>query len=235
MLVTQQSELISHGQSNAKSIVDEATRALRKKYQITSFFYDILDYPWERQYRRWRPSLLQDVGGVVLEAGVGTGRNLRHYRSEASVTGIDLSPGMMRIAARRARQTACDVTLLCRDATRLSDLPSNHFDWYVATFLFCVLPDALQPLALAEMTRVLKPGGKFKILEIIYSKDPRRLRRQKRLASFVEKVYGARFDRGTLELLRQNDGVELSRTRFLNADTYLLIEGYKRVLQWSSV
>lgn len=229
MLVTQRLRLTTNGPSAGETIVGEASRALRKKYRLTSYFYDILDYPWERQYRRWRPRLLEDVGGMVLEAGVGTGRNLRHYRSGTSVTGIDLSPGMMRRAAGRARRAACDVTLLCRDATRLSDLPSNHFDWYIATFLYCVLPDELQPLALAEMTRVLKPGGRFKILEIVYSKDPRRLRRQRLLAPLVEKVYGARFDRHTLELLQKNDGVELCPARFLKADTYLLLEGTKTV------
>ncbi|MFH1267725.1 MAG: class I SAM-dependent methyltransferase, partial [Planctomycetota bacterium] len=198
------------------------------KYQVTSWFYDILDYPWERQYRRWRPSLLEDVTGSVLEAGVGTGRNLRCYRPEVRLTAIDLSPGMMRIAKRRARKAACTIRFLCLDATRLSGVPPNHFDWYLATFLFCVMPDELQPAALAEMVRVLKPGGRFKILEIIYSNHPHLLKRQKLLAPFVERVYGARFDRHTLEHLRQNDGVEVSQTRFLKADTYLLIEGCKR-------
>ncbi len=54
-------------------------RMLQAKYRTTSLFYDILDYPWERQYKKWRPGLLKDMRGRVLEAGVGTGRNLRHY------------------------------------------------------------------------------------------------------------------------------------------------------------
>jgi demethylmenaquinone methyltransferase/2-methoxy-6-polyprenyl-1,4-benzoquinol methylase len=199
-----------------------------RKYRVASWFYDVLDYPWERQYRRWRPSLLGDVSGRVLEAGVGTGRNLRHYSAQANVTGLDLSPNMIRIAAKRAKKTACQVRLLCRDATRLWDLPSDDFDWYVATFLFCVLPDRLQALALEEMERVLKPGGRFMILEMLYSADRRLLRRQMLFTPFVEKVYGARFDRRTLEHLQENDGIEISQTRFLKADTYLLIEGRKK-------
>lgn len=207
---------------------DEATRALVRKYRVTSWFYDILDYPWERQYRRWRPSLLAEVRGAVLEAGVGTGRNFRHYSSEANVTAVDLSPGMVRIATKRAKKAACRARVLCQDATRLACLPSNHFDWYISTFMFCVLPDHLQPLALAEMVRLLKPGGRFKLLEMLYSKDPRLLRRQRLFAPFVEKVYGARFDRHTLEHLREDDRIEISEARFLKADTYLLIEGHKK-------
>ena len=215
----------STGQRGAS---DEATRALVRKYRATSWFYDILDYPWERQYRRWRPSLLADVSGTVLEAGVGTGRNFRHYSPQANVTALDLSPSMIRIAAKRAKRAACQVRLLCRDATRLPDLPSDHFDWYIATFLFCVLPDHLQTLALEEMERVLKPGGRFMILEMVYSKDPRLLRRQRLFTPFVEKVYGARFDRHTLEHLQENDGIEVLKARFLKADTYLLITGRRK-------
>lgn len=230
MLLTPQNHLTSFRQSSGETKLDEASRTLRKKYEFTSWFYDILDYPWERQYRRWRPLLLQDLNGTVLEAGVGTGRNLRHYPREVRVTGIDLSPGMLSKAKKRTKQSVCDVTLLHNDATRLSDVAACQFDWYIATFLYCVLPDELQPLALSEMVRVLKPGGRFRILEIVYSKDPRLARRQQRLARLVEAVYGARFDRHTLQFLLQNDDVAISETRFLKADTYLLIEGYKKEL-----
>jgi hypothetical protein len=51
------------------------------RYNITALFYDLLDSPWELQYRKWRPELVGDLRGEVLEAGVGTGRNLGHYHS----------------------------------------------------------------------------------------------------------------------------------------------------------
>ncbi|MGB9619787.1 MAG: class I SAM-dependent methyltransferase [Armatimonadota bacterium] len=208
---------------------DQTVLALARKYRFISWLYDILDYPWERQYRRWRSSLLAEITGTVLEAGVGTGRNLPHYPPQADVTAFDLSPGMLLIATKRAKRAVCGVRLLCLDATHLASLPSNHFDWYIATFLFCVLPDHLHPLAVAEMLRVLKPGGRFKILEMVYSKRPWALRRQRLFASLVEKLYGARFDRHTLEHLRQDDRCELLETCFLKADTYLLIQGRKKL------
>src|SRR5215471_8571208 len=90
---------------------------LQANYDITAWFYDILDFPWELQYRRWRPKLLEDVRGYVLEAGVGTGRNLPYYCPEASVTGIDLSAGMLRRAARRGRRAACQFQLYQEDVT----------------------------------------------------------------------------------------------------------------------
>ena len=84
---------------------------LQAKYDITAWFYDILDFPWELQYRHWRPGLLEEVRGYVLEAGVGTGRNLPYYHREASVTGIDLSTAMLCRAAKRGTKAVCHFEL----------------------------------------------------------------------------------------------------------------------------
>jgi len=203
----------------------EELRQLQAKYNITAWFYDILDLPWELQYRRWRPGLLADVRGCVLEAGVGTGRNLPYYGAEAAVTGIDLSGAMLRRAAKRGRQAACALQLRQEDVTTMESISAGQFDWVISTFLCCVLPDQLQPLALQQFERVLKPGGRFRLLEIVYSKESRLRRRQELLAPFVEKVYGARFDRHTLEHVRKTAKLRLLTTRFLKSDTYLLIEG----------
>jgi demethylmenaquinone methyltransferase/2-methoxy-6-polyprenyl-1,4-benzoquinol methylase len=205
----------------------EELRRLQAKYATTAWFYDILDFPWELQYRRWRPGLLQDLQGFVLEAGVGTGRNLPYYNRHASVTAIDLSERMLRRAAKRGRKAVCQFQLCQEDVTTMESIPSDHFDWVLSTFLCCVLPDHLQPLAIRQFERILKPGGKFRLLEIVYSKEPRLRRRQEFLAPFVEKVYGARFDRRTLDHLRHAPKLRLLGTRFLKHDTYLLIEGQR--------
>ncbi len=151
--------------------INEENQFLQYKYSITAWFYDILDYPWERQYKRWRPALLKDVRDSVLEAGVGTGRNLEHYHPSVKLTGIDLSTEMLRKAMKRGRSAVCDLNLCHEDATVMESIPANHFDWLISTFLCCVMPDELQPLAVKQFGRVLKPGGRFRILEIIYSKE----------------------------------------------------------------
>lgn len=198
---------------------------LQSKYDITALFYDILDYPWERVYRRWRPGLLEDVHGRVLEAGVGTGRNLKYYPADVDLTAIDLSPAMLRRASRRAEVSARSVDLRHEDAAVMGSVPSAHFDWVVSTFLCCVMPDSLQPQAIAQFARVLRPGGRFRLLEIVYSRQPWIRRRQKLFAPFVEKVYGARFDRQTLSHVRESRELRVDNTFFLKADTYLVIEG----------
>ena len=206
----------------------EENLSLRAKYNITALFYDILDYPWERVYRTWRPWLLGDMRGKVLEAGVGTGRNFEHYHHSVELTGVDLSDVMLRKASKKASQARCKIELVHDDASVMSHVQSNQFDWVISTFLCCVMPNEFQPQALQQFSRVLKPGGRFRLLEMVYSQNRRIRRRQDFFTGFVEKVYGARFDRKTLEFIDQSPQLEITHKRFLKDDVYLLIEGINR-------
>lgn len=201
---------------------------LQGKYGLTALFYDILDYPWERIYKKWRPALLEDVRGHVLEAGVGTGRNLEHYHESVDLIGVDLSKAMLKKAGQRAKDARCNFELIHDDATTLASQDSDRFDWVFSTFMCCVMPDELQPKAIEQFARVLKPGGRFKLLEMVFSKDDKIRKCQQRFAPFVEKVYGARFDRRTLDYLEQSPDLEVTRTSFLKDDVYLLIEGVSK-------
>ncbi len=205
---------------------DEERRVLQLKYDATAWFYDILDYPWERQYRHWRPQLIGDIHGEVLEAGVGTGRNLKYYNSDVNLTAVDLCKAMVQRAKKRGKFAVCMLECLQEDATKMTSIPSNHFDWIICTFLCCVLPDDLQVLATRQFERVLKAGGKIRLLEMVYSKIPKFRKRQNFFAPFVEKVYGARFDRNTLEILQESSRLRITNTYFLKRDIYQVIEGY---------
>ncbi len=211
--------------SNITNIPNE-NKSLQTKYRITSMFYDILDFPWEKQYRKWRPGLLKDVDGAVIEAGVGSGRNLRYYPTNAKVTGIDLSKDMLKISAKRGGSAECDFYPVHEDATSMESISSNYYDWLVSTFLCCVMPNHLQPLAIDQFERVLKPGAHFRILEMVYSKNPTLRRRQQLFAPFIQWVYGARFDRNTLGYLEQSPILKITKTFYLKEDIYLVIEGY---------
>ena len=207
--------------------INEENRLLQAKYDITAWFYDILDYPWERQYRRWRPMLVEDVRDSVLEAGVGTGRNLKYYHPSVKLTGLDLSAAMVRKARKRGKSAVCDLNLCHEDATIMESIPSNHFDWLICTFMCCVMPDELQPLAIEQFERVLKPGGRFRLLEMVYSKTNSLRRRQEILTPFVEKVYGARFDRDTLGHVQESSKLKVNDTYFVKKDVYMVIEGVR--------
>ena len=77
---------------------------LLERYQRIARFYDLLDAPFEHgRYRHIRPLMFQGLSGRLLDAGIGTGRNIQYYPVGADVVGIDLSPAMLARAEERAR------------------------------------------------------------------------------------------------------------------------------------
>jgi len=138
------------------------------KYNRISAIYDIIELPMELfLYGRWREEALSNLSGKVLEVGVGTGRNLKYYPAGCSVTGIDISAGMLEKARKKARGMK-NITLLLMDAENL-EFPDNSFDYVVTTFVLCSVPDPVK--ALYEMRRVLKPSGELIALEHMRSSN----------------------------------------------------------------
>lgn len=105
--------------------------------------------------------------GRVLEVAVGTGRNFAFYPREVSITGIELSPAMLAIARTRAAQLRLDVDLRVGDAQALP-FDDDSFDTVVCTLSLCTIPD--HAAAIAEMARVLRPGGRLLLLDHIGSR-----------------------------------------------------------------
>ena len=146
--------------------------------------------------RSW---ICQQVGGEVLEVAIGTGLNLEHYPPETRVTGIELSPDMLAIARRRADDLGRQVTLQVGDAEAL-EFPSATFDTVVCTFSLCAIPDHRR--ALAEMTRVLRPGGVLLLADHVASSVPV-LRATQRVLEWVTiPLGGEHFRRRPLEHVR---------------------------------
>jgi ubiquinone/menaquinone biosynthesis methyltransferase len=112
-----------------------------------------------------RPETVAVAGGDVLEVGFGTARNLEHYGpGVARVTGVDpmSTEGVAPIDARIARARFPVERAVLR-ADRELPFDSGRFDCVVTTFTLCSIPEP--DAALAEMRRVLKPGGSALVLE----------------------------------------------------------------------
>ena len=192
------------------------------RYQRIAPFYDFLDRPFERKrYAGLRPLLFESLGGRLLDAGIGTGRNCAYYPPGADVAGIDTSPAMLARARERCPTLAASGALYQMDVTDLQ-FPTGSFDAAVASFLFCVLPDELQVPALRELGRVVRPGGLIRLLEYVRPKG--RLRRfiTRLWQPWVAWAYGASFDRQT-ERHIPAAGLELVESRFVVDDLLKLL------------
>jgi len=192
------------------------------RYERIAPFYDLLDLPFERKrYQALRPLMFQNLGGRLLDAGIGTGRNCAYYPPEAVVSGIDTSPAMLARAYERCPTLAAGGRLYQMDVTEL-EFPTGSFDAAVATFLFCVLPNDLQVPALRELGRVVKPGGLIRLLEYVRPQGTFRRFMSRLWQPWIAWAYGASFDRHT-ESHVPEAGLELVESRFVVDDLLKLI------------
>ena len=193
------------------------------RYERIAPFYDLLDLPFEYgRYRAIRPLLFADLAGRLLDAGVGTGRNIPFYPDGAEVVGIDLSPSMLARAERRRAALGAHVALRLMDVRHMH-FPDGFFDAAVATFLFCVLPAEEQVPALRSLGRVVTPGGTIRLLEYVRPRGAVRRALARLWEPWMAWAYGAGFDRRTEDHVA-GAGLEMMASRFVVDDLIKLIE-----------
>lgn len=146
------------------------TDRVRGHYDIRACRYDRrIRLPERLLFGGGRAWACQQATGDVLELAIGTGRNLDAYPSGVQLTGIELSPEMLAIARMRAARVGRNLELRVGDAQAL-DFPDCSFDTVVATLALCTIPDPRR--AVGEAFRVLRPGGRFVLLEHVRSPIP---------------------------------------------------------------
>jgi ubiquinone/menaquinone biosynthesis C-methylase UbiE len=135
-----------------------------------------------------RARIVARAEGRVLEVGIGSGLNLPFYGKRVTeVYGIDPSPQLLRMAARRIDGLAFAVHLLRESAENIS-VPSASIDTVVATWTLCSIPDAHR--ALGEMRRVLRPDGRLIFVEHGLSPERKVQIWQRRLNPLWRRVAG---------------------------------------------
>lgn len=107
---------------------------------------------------RMRERVVPLARGRVLEVGIGTGLNMRHYDKTrvTHITGLDPGVQMHPLAQERIAQAGLQVELVGLSAEKIP-MADASFDTVVITYTLCTIPDPLS--ALREMHRVLAPGG----------------------------------------------------------------------------
>ena len=135
-----------------------------------------------------RRALVSQAVGDVLEIGFGSGATLPFYdpAKASSLTVVEPSQGMNRRAAAHLAASPVPIRSVPGAGERLPFADAS-FDTVVCCLTLCSVQDVGQ--VLAEVRRVLKPGGRFLFLEHVLSDDPQRQRWQQRLNP-IQKVVG---------------------------------------------
>ena len=163
------SESVKHAESN------------RNFYDRISHSYDLIADAGEHKAREaGEVALNVRAGERVLEVGCGTGRSLVHFSNQAgdqgSVTGLDVSTGMIAVAKKRTSKetTASPIEFVEADARELDPavFPDNSFDAAFASFTLELFPLEDIATVLAEIKRVLKPDGRLGIVSMSVVKEP---------------------------------------------------------------
>ena len=144
-----------------------------------------------------RAGLLAQARGRTLELGAGTGLNLPHYPE--AVTELVLTEPDPSMAARLERRVAAHggaAVRVVRAGAEALPAADASVDTVVATLVLCTVDDL--DVTLAEVHRVLAPGGALLFLEHVRHPDAARARRQERLTPIQRRVArGCHLDRAT--------------------------------------
>lgn len=124
-----------------------------------------------------RRALLASLEGEVIEIGAGTGRSLPFYERARRVVAIEPDESMAKRIELRLPEVRVPVEVVAGSAEALP-FPDESFDAAVAAFVLCTIADPAR--ALAEVHRVLRPGGQLALLEHVRGSD--------RLASWQDRL-----------------------------------------------
>jgi len=136
----------------------------------------------------YRSRVIGAAEGRVLEIGIGSGLNFPLYGTAiTSVVGLEPSSELLRMAATRVPSAAVPISLLDASAESIP-LETASIDTVITTWTLCTIPDT--PRALAEMRRVLRPGGALLFVEHGRAPESEVARWQDRLDPLWSRIAG---------------------------------------------
>lgn len=149
----------------------ERREAAKRVYERLAGPYDFFFGPLLDRTRRIAVELLRVAPGMrVLEVGIGTGLSLTLYPPDVHLAGIDLSPNMLAKAQQRAEELGLGHVDLFEMSAEQLEFDDDVFDRVLASSVLSVVPHP--EAALAEMARVLKPGGLACVVSHFAGRNP---------------------------------------------------------------
>jgi ubiquinone/menaquinone biosynthesis C-methylase UbiE len=162
-----------------------------------------------KAFRRIRERVCTGLAGEVLEVGFGSGRNVPHYPAAVTrVRAVDPATAGRALAAERVAASPVPVEYVGLDGEQLP-LDDASVDHVLTTWTLCTIPRV--DLALAEMRRVLRPGGTVHFVEHGLAPSADVARWQHRLTPIQRRVAGGCHLDRPIEQLVAGSGLEITR------------------------
>lgn len=160
-----------------------------------------------RGFAPLRARVAAGLDGEVLEVGFGSGLNVPHYpRAVTRVLAVDPSSVGRKLASKRLAASPVPIEFVGLDGESLP-LDNHSIDHVLSTWTLCTIPDVDR--ALAEIGRVLRPGGVFHFVEHGRSPDPEVARWQDRLTPLQRRVAGGCHLNRPIDQLVARSGLEI--------------------------
>ncbi|MFP3906542.1 MAG: class I SAM-dependent methyltransferase [Acidimicrobiales bacterium] len=158
-------------------------------------------------FAKLRARAARALSGEILEVGFGSGLNVPHYPPAVTkVYAVDPSEVGRRLAETRVADATVPIEFVGLDGEHLP-LEDASVDEVFTTWTLCTIPHV--ELALAEMIRVLRPGGRFHFLEHGHSPDPKVARWQARLDPIQQRIGGGCHLTRPIDALVEDAGFEI--------------------------
>jgi len=146
-------------------------------------YEEVMEKYWHVPRKPFIESLNFKPGDKILSAVVGTGLDIPYFPQGTYVTGIDISPEMLKQAERKHSKAWIEFKEM---DIHFLDFPDNYFDTAVLSFTLCVLKDPVK--AMKEILRVTKSKAKIIILDYCKSRNPETIKWQELFHYHAENI-----------------------------------------------
>lgn len=175
---------------------------LKSRLSQAALYDELMGRTETRGMARFRERLAEGLRGEVLEVGAGTGLQLPYYEAGTRVVALEPDVAFRDLAAPRAQTSRAEVELTA-GSVEVLPFKDGRFDAVVCSLVLCSVPDVTA--ALAEMARVVRPGGEVRLIEHVRSDGAvaGRLMRAVNSTWLALNGQGCNLDRDTVRLVRE--------------------------------
>jgi ubiquinone/menaquinone biosynthesis methyltransferase len=155
---------------NVKELFNRMSGSYERMNYITSFGFSLR---WRKQFVQILPATNEKIRVIDLMTGMGeTWHPVKAHYPMCEFSALDFSEGMLKSARQKNKKEFDDGIHILQKDILASDLPSDHYDIVLSAFGMKTFNAEQLSVLANEIKRILKPGGKFSLIEVSAPRNP---------------------------------------------------------------